>query len=74
MRAEELPAVPGQGLQPDKPLHLLHPGVRSLSAIDLPTNSFYAMQAAIEKFQTIGFVRGAYISGLPRQQGIDVLP
>ncbi|HRO61198.1 MAG TPA: hypothetical protein PK177_18880 [Burkholderiaceae bacterium] len=39
------------------------PGVRSLSAIDLPTNSFYAMQAAIEKFQTIGFMRGGRISG-----------
>jgi len=39
------------------------PGVRSISAFELPTNSFYAMQAAIEKFQTIGFMRGGRISG-----------
>lgn len=39
------------------------PGVQSISAIDLPTNSFYAMQAAIEKFQTVGFLRGGRISG-----------
>ena len=39
------------------------PGIQSISAIDLPTNSFYAMQAAIEKFQTIGFMRGGRISG-----------
>ena len=39
------------------------PGIPSISAFDLPTNSFYAMQAAIEKFQTIGFMRGGRISG-----------
>lgn len=39
------------------------PGIRSISAFELPTNSFYAMQAAIEKFQTIGFMRGGRISG-----------
>lgn len=39
------------------------PGIKSLSAIDLPTNSFYAMQAAIEKFTTIAFMRGGRISG-----------
>jgi hypothetical protein len=39
------------------------PGVKSISAFELPTNSFYAMQAAIEKFQTIGFMRGGRISG-----------
>ncbi len=39
------------------------PGIKSLSAVDLPTNSFYAMQAAIEKFTTIGFMRGGRISG-----------
>ena len=27
------------------------PGIKSISAFELPTNSFYAMQAAIEKFQ-----------------------
>jgi len=39
------------------------PGIRSITAFELPTNSFYAMQAAIEKFQTIGFMRGGRISG-----------
>ncbi len=39
------------------------PGIRSISAFDLPTNSFYAMNAAIQKFQTIGFMRGGRISG-----------
>ncbi|RTL46672.1 MAG: hypothetical protein EKK53_02750 [Burkholderiales bacterium] len=39
------------------------PGIKSLSAVDLPTNSFYAMQAAIEKFTTIAFMRGGRISG-----------
>jgi len=39
------------------------PGIRSISAFDLPTNSFYAMQSAIEKFQTIGFMRGGRIAG-----------
>lgn len=41
----------------------LIPGIQSLNAFELPTNSFYAMQAAIEKFQTIGFMRGGRISG-----------
>lgn len=39
------------------------PGIRTLDAFDLGTNSFYAMQAAIEKFQAIGFMRGGRISG-----------
>lgn len=39
------------------------PGIRTLDALDLPTNSFYAMQSAIEKFQAIGFMRGGRISG-----------
>jgi hypothetical protein len=39
------------------------PGVRSISAFELPTNSFYAMNAAIQRFQTIGFMRGGRISG-----------
>jgi len=39
------------------------PGIKSISAFELPTNSFYAMQAAIERFQTIGFMRGGRISG-----------
>ena len=44
------------------------PGIPSISAFDLPTNSFYAMQAAIEKFQTIGFMRGGRISGFLDEQ------
>lgn len=39
------------------------PGIKSISAFELPTNSFYAMNAAIQKFQTIGFMRGGRISG-----------
>ena len=39
------------------------PGIRSISAFELPTNSFYAMNAAIQKFKTIGFLRGGRISG-----------
>jgi hypothetical protein len=39
------------------------PGIRSISAFELHTNSFYAMNAAIQKFETIGFLRGGRISG-----------
>lgn len=39
------------------------PGIRSLSAFELPTNSFYAMNAALQKFRTIAFMRGGRISG-----------
>lgn len=39
------------------------PGVRSISAFELHTNSFYAMNVAIQKFETIGFLRGGRISG-----------
>ena len=39
------------------------PGIKSSSAFDLPTNSFYAMHGAIELFRTIGFMRGGRISG-----------
>ena len=39
------------------------PGIKSISAFELPTNSFNAMNAAIQKFQTIGFMRGGRISG-----------
>ena len=39
------------------------PGVRSLSAFELHTSSFYAMNAAIQKFETISFLRGGRISG-----------
>lgn len=39
------------------------PGIRSISAFELPTNSFYAMNAAIQRFETISFLRGGRISG-----------
>lgn len=45
------------------------PGIRSISAFELHTNSFYAMNAAIQKFGTVGFLRGGRISGfLDRQR------
>ena len=39
------------------------PGIKSISAFELHTNSFYAMNAAIQKFETIAFMRGGHISG-----------
>lgn len=39
------------------------PGIKSISAFELHTNSFYAMNAAIQKFETIAFMRGGRISG-----------
>ncbi|MCE4369710.1 hypothetical protein [Xanthomonas hortorum] len=39
------------------------PGIRSISAFELHTNSFYAMNAAIQKLETIAFLRGGRISG-----------
>ena len=39
------------------------PGIKSISAFELHTNSFYAMDAAIRKFETIAFMRGGRISG-----------
>jgi len=45
------------------------PGIRSISAFELHTGSFYAMNAAIQKFETVGFLRGGRISGfLDRQR------
>lgn len=45
------------------------PSIRSISAFELHTNSFYAMNAAIQKFETVGFLRGGRISGfLDRQR------
>jgi hypothetical protein len=45
------------------------PGIRAITAFELHTNSFYAMNAAIQKFETIGFLRGGRISGfLDRQR------
>lgn len=39
------------------------PGIPSISAFELHTNSFYAMNAAIQKFETIAFLRGGRLSG-----------
>jgi hypothetical protein len=39
------------------------PGIKSISAFELHTNSFYAMNSAIQKFETIAFMRGGRISG-----------
>lgn len=39
------------------------PGIRSISALELPTTSFYAMSAAIQHFQAIAQMRGGRISG-----------
>jgi hypothetical protein len=45
------------------------PGIRSVSAFELHTTSFYAMNAALRKFEAIAFLRGGRISGfLDRQQ------
>lgn len=45
------------------------PGIRSITAFELHTNSFYAMNAAIQKFETVGFLRGGRISGFLDRQG-----
>src|SRR2546430_10781954 len=39
------------------------PGIKSIGAFELHTNSFYAMNAAIQRFETIAFMRGGCISG-----------
>ena len=39
------------------------PGIKSIGAFELHTNSFYAMNGAIQKFETIAFMRGGRISG-----------
>lgn len=39
------------------------PGIKSIDAFELPTNSFYAMSRAIEQFETLSFLRGGRISG-----------
>ncbi len=45
------------------------PGIRSISAFELNTRSFCAMNAAIQKFETIAFLRGGRLSGfLDRQR------
>ena len=45
------------------------PGIRSINVFELHTTSFYAMNAAIQTFETISFLRGGRISGfLDRQR------
>ncbi|RZI42151.1 hypothetical protein EGT07_13055 [Herbaspirillum sp. HC18] len=39
------------------------PGIPSIDAFELYTNSFYAMSRAIERFETLAFLRGGRISG-----------
>lgn len=39
------------------------PGVHSISALEVPTTSFYAMSNAIQRFQAIAQMRGGRISG-----------
>lgn len=44
------------------------PGVRAVSAFELQTTSFYAMNAAIQIFQAVAFLRGGRISGFLDRQ------
>jgi len=44
------------------------PGIRSISAFELHTNSFYAMNAAIQIFGAVSFLRGGRISGFLDRQ------
>lgn len=39
------------------------PGIRSISAMELPTTSFYAMSNAVQRFQAMAQMRGGRISG-----------
>ena len=39
------------------------PGIRSINVFELHTTSFYAMNAAIQTFEAISFLRGGRISG-----------
>lgn len=39
------------------------PGIRSIDAFELRTNSFYAMSRAIERLKAIQFMRGGRVSG-----------
>ena len=44
------------------------PGIRAVSAFELQTTSFYAMNAAIQTFQAVAFLRGGRISGFLDRQ------
>ena len=39
------------------------PGIKSLDAFELHTNSFYAMNNAIQKFENLAFIRGGRLAG-----------
>ena len=41
----------------------LIPGIPSINAIELATNSFYSMNSARQTLETVGFLRGGRISG-----------
>ena len=41
----------------------LIPGIPSLNAIELATNSFYSMNAARQTLETVGFLRGGRVGG-----------
>lgn len=45
------------------------PGIQSIDAIELATNSFYAMNNAIRKFETIAFMRGGSVAGFLDERG-----
>jgi hypothetical protein len=45
------------------------PGIRTINALELPTNSFYAMSNAIQRFQTISYMRGGRIAGFLGREG-----
>ena len=44
------------------------PGIKSLDAFELHTNSFYALSRAIERFETITFLRGGRLAGFLDRQ------
>jgi hypothetical protein len=45
------------------------PGIRTINALELPTNSFYAMSNAIQRFQAISYMRGGRIAGFLGREG-----
>ena len=45
------------------------PGIRSISAFELHTRSFYAMNAAVRTFETVAFLRGGRLAGFLDRQG-----
>jgi hypothetical protein len=53
-----LPGVPAAAVQPHGRFLFFIPGIRSISAFELHTRSFYAMNAAIRTFETVAFLRG----------------